>query len=504
MNHLSPLWIGIFFLVPIVLLTWFRTHFPVPNPYPLIRDTSIKTFQQYLNNGSYTSEDLVRTFLARISEVNNKLHAVAEINPDAINVARHPDRDRHISGPRSELHGIPILIKDIVSTHGMNNTAGLYCLIGSKTKQESSLIARLRKAGAIILGKANTSEWGNNRSFSGNSSNGRSAWDGQTYGVYTNIQDPCGSSSGSATSMALGLSVATIGVEFLEGRITCPAMKSNIVSIKPTAHLVPKDNVLIAQLRGAIGPMTLIVMDTAQMSAIMAGKSDADPYTKDIPLKKIPDYVAACKQDALHGMDGEYTISPQGIYGPAGYAADMAGYLSGLETNPMRIQNIFDMISCTKSDPSEEYSSRDIGNFEKAAAPPAVNSAEVQSARKLVLSLAREGGIDGALDSAKANALILPSIICSDIPGFAGYPTITVPMEYMPDDTPVVKNPRGDLVDEAPNIPFGLCFIGRAWSEEKLVGLAYAFEQLTKVGSERRPIILPKAELRDIVKNRNT
>lgn len=113
----------------------------------------------------------------------------------------------------SELHGIPILVKDTISAHAMNNTAGSYCLVGSTTKKESSLIARLRKAGAIILGKANTSEWGNNRSSGGNSSNGWSAWGGQTYGVYTNAQDPCGSSSGSATSMALGLAVATIGVE---------------------------------------------------------------------------------------------------------------------------------------------------------------------------------------------------------------------------------------------------------------------------------------------------
>jgi len=486
--------------------------------------------------------------LARISEVNDKLHAVAEINPDVINIARQLDQERRVSGPRSELHGIPILIKDTISAHGMNNTAGSYCLVGSKTKKESSLIARLRKAGAIILGKANTSEWGNNRSSGGNSSNGWSAWGGQTYGVYANAQDPCGSSSGSATSMALGLAVATIGVEGV-GSITCPAMKSNIVSIKPTAHLVPKDNVLITQLRGATGPMALTVKDAAKMLTFMAGKSDADPYTKEIPFKIIPDYVAVCNEDALRGSrlgiprnglrnpigkdfnmeaimetfektllllkengativdnanypkwDEMYTVSPQGIYGPAEYAADVAGYFSGLEKNPMGIHNISDMISCTKSDPREEYPSRDIGNFERVAAAFAVNSPEAQSAKKHVLFLAREGGIDGALDYAKADALILPSIICSDIPGFAGYPTITVPMGYMPDDTPIVKNPRGDLIDEAPNVPFGLCFIGRAWSEEKLVGLAYAFEQLTKVGSERKPIILPKTELKDIVK----
>jgi amidase len=113
----------------------------------------------------------------------------------------------------SELHGIPILVKDTISAHGMNNTSGSYCLAGSRTKEESSLIARLRKAGAIILGKANASQWGNNRSSGDNASNGWSSWGGQTYGVYTAGQDPCGSSSSSATSMAMGLAVVTIGAE---------------------------------------------------------------------------------------------------------------------------------------------------------------------------------------------------------------------------------------------------------------------------------------------------
>lgn len=111
------------------------------------------------------------------------------------------------------LHGIPILIKDTISAHGTNNTAGSYCLVGAKPKNEASLVTRLREAGAIILGKANTSEWGNGRSSGDNASNGWSSWGGQTYGVYSDTQDPCGSSSGSATSMALGLAAVTIGVE---------------------------------------------------------------------------------------------------------------------------------------------------------------------------------------------------------------------------------------------------------------------------------------------------
>jgi amidase len=119
----------------------------------------------------------------------------------------------------SKFHGIPILVKDSVSVHGMNNTAGSYCLVGSKTKTESSLIRRLRKAGAIILGKDNMSEWGNSRSSAQTASNGWSAWGGQTYGVYHVEQDPCGSSSGSAVSMALGPAAAAVGVEVSKVRL---------------------------------------------------------------------------------------------------------------------------------------------------------------------------------------------------------------------------------------------------------------------------------------------
>lgn len=278
-------------------------------------------------------------------------------------------------------------------------------------------------------------------------------------------------------------------------------MKSNLVSIKPTSKLVPKDNVIITHLRGSVGPMALRLKDAAITLSQMAGTNDADPFTKDLPFKKIPDYAAACKPGALRGSrigiprnglknpigetinmkaimeafektilllekngatiidnanyqnwDEVYTDSPQGIFGPAEYASDMAKYFSGLAENPMRIHDIHDMIACTKSHPREEYPSRNIAVWEKSAAAPNIDSPEVQAAKKHMLFLG-EGGIDGALNASKADAFILPSVICSDIPGLVGYPTITVPMGYLPKDTPVTRNPRGDLIDEAPHIP---------------------------------------------------
>lgn len=150
--------------------------------------------------------------------------------------------------------------------------------------------------------------------------------------------------------------------------------------------------------------------------------------------------------------DEVYSIEPQPIVGPAEYKTDLAEYFDSLSINPYNIHSINDLITCTKSHPKEEFPLRNIAFWEKVKDAPNFNSPEITAAFKHMWSLGAEGGIDGALDAAKADALILPSVICSDIPGLAGYPTITVPMGYLPNDTPITKNLRLDLVDEALNV----------------------------------------------------
>lgn len=166
-----------------------------------------------LDHGTLTSEILVDTYLSRIAETNPTFHTVIELNQAALEDARKLDQERKEKGARSKLHGIPILVKDSISVKDMDNTAGSVCLAGSRAKKESSVITRLRAAGAIILGKANMSEWGNGRSSSKTASNGWSAVGNQTYGIYHLQQDPCGSSSGSAVAVALGLAAGAVGVE---------------------------------------------------------------------------------------------------------------------------------------------------------------------------------------------------------------------------------------------------------------------------------------------------
>lgn len=448
-----------------------------------------------------TSENLVLTYLARIDETNPTYHAVTEVNQHALQEARELDRELQKTGPRSRLHGIPILVKDSLSVDGLQNTAGSKCLVGATTK-ESSVITRLRKAGAIILGKSNMSEWGNCRSSVQTASNGWSATGNQTLGIYHARQDPCGSSSGSAVAVALGLSAAAVGVETV-GSITCPAMRSNLVSIKTTSGLVARDNVIVAQSRGSVGPITHSVKDSAIMLSIMAGPNADDPLSTKIPFEEIPDYAASCTPGSLRGSrlaiprnailnpiardmntvpvieifnsflqqlnDAGATIidpvnytaydqvnskdAPQSIFGPAEYKRDTEDYLKSLETNPRNIQTMEDLIACTKELDSEEYPSRDVAVLEAARDADEFESPRVTAAWEKMQYLGGPGGIDGVLDSAGADAIIYPSVCSSDVPGLVGYPVVCVPLGFMPKNTPIQTNSRGDLISEGPGIP---------------------------------------------------
>ncbi|KAJ5687403.1 hypothetical protein N7536_010022 [Penicillium majusculum] len=279
----------LFLLLPILIGTLVtRRTTSAPDCLPL-HDQSIQTLQDFLQNGTLTSEELVQIYLHRIEESTAAFHPVAEINPRALEIARQLDVERRVSGPRSPLHGLPVLVKDSISAHGMNNTAGSLCLVGSKTHKEASVISRFRNAGAIILGKANMSQWGNSRSSPKSQSNGWSAWGGQTLGAFYPNQDPRGSSSGSAVAMSLDLASFTVGVETV-GSMICPASRNNVVGIKTTSGLVARDNVIVTKMRGSIGPFAKTIRDAAIALSVMAGKSPEDPTSQEIPFESIPDY----------------------------------------------------------------------------------------------------------------------------------------------------------------------------------------------------------------------
>ncbi|KAH8901079.1 amidase signature enzyme [Thozetella sp. PMI_491] len=264
---------------------------------------TLKDLTGGLESGCFTSVDLVKAYLARIDEVNDRLHAVIVTNPDAVDIATALDADRasgHIRGP---LHGIPILVKDNIATFDkMDNTAGSYALVGAKVPRDSPTVAKLRAGGAVLLGKTNLSQWAAYRAS--NSTWGWSSVGGQTYGPYYTNQDPYGSSSGSGVASGIGLAFASLGTE-THGSIVMPSNRGNVVGIKPTVGLTSRDLVVPISLhQDTVGPIAHNVRDAATILSVIAGTDEHDNYTSAIPNEGVlPDYIrAATRCPNLRGV----------------------------------------------------------------------------------------------------------------------------------------------------------------------------------------------------------
>lgn len=432
----------------------------------------------------------------------------------------------------------------------MNNTAGSWSLVGAKVPRDATVAAKLRAAGAILLGKTNLSQWANYRSS--NSSNGWSAQGGQTYGAYYPGQDPSGSSSGSGVAASLGLAFGTLGTE-TDGSIVSPSQLNNVVGIKPTLGLTSRSLVIpISEHQDTVGPMARTVKDAAYILQAIAGPDQYDNYTSAIPWASnssnasTPDYIAACTFGALKGKRigiprnaiGTRTNSTAAIFNAfeaaiqvliaagativdntnyTAYASylnstaedtvlsgdfkpNLAAYLSQLTYNPNNVTNLADVTNFTKSFPAEEYPSRDTAIFDASLALNFTNTDYTfWSAYQYNQYLGGAGGLLGALSTYNLDAVVVPTRSASGISAIIGAPIVTVPLGALPEGTPVRTNARGNLNATAPNIPFGLSFVGERWSEERLIGMAYAFEQRTMVRRRVTPYIVPTVELRDVV-----
>lgn len=510
--------------------------------FPQLLDATLDELQQGLDSHRFTSVDLTKAYLARIREVNEQLHAVNEINPDALEIAAQLDQSR-ADGNLGPLHGIPVLIKDNIATDDkMNNTAGSYALLGAKVPEDSTIAAKLRKAGAIILGKANLSQWANYRSL--NTSSGWTAIGGQAIGPYFPGQDPSGSSSGSGVSSAIGLAWACLGSE-TAGSIVSPAEENNLVGIKPSVGLTSRYLVIpISQHQDTVGPMARTVKDAAHLLTAIAGKDKNDNYTADIPFDKIPDYVGACKTTGLKGkrigvpgdliknsgypaplltkfreairilkangatvdervvMPGlDYVDKPNGVVLGVDFVSDLPNlYLSKLTSNPNNINSVKDLLAYTQKDPREDYPERDTGLWEQGLDYGYDNtSPQFQEQYQAQVQYGGQEGLNGALKNGSFDALFMPADIAAGVASYLGNPIITVPSGVYPEDTPVTLNSFGNLNATAPNRPFGFAFTGVRFSEESLIGMAYAFEQKTLVRKTIHPIVVPKTELKDVV-----
>jgi amidase len=488
----------------------------------------------------------LQAYTARILEVNTTLNMVVEINPDAVSIAASLDAERADGASRGPLHGIPILIKNNIATADkMQNTAGSYALLGATVPRDSGMAAKLRQAGAIILGKTNLSQWSSFRSS--NTSNGWSAYGGQTYGAYFPGQDPSGSSSGSGVASSLGLALASLGTE-TSGSILSPCDVNNLACVKPTVGLTSRALVVpISEHQDTVGPMARTIKDAAYLLAAIAGEDPNDNYTSAIPFHTIPDYVGACNLSALHGKrigvarnvlvvsnetypiidafnaaislmqaagaiiveNTNFTgyeelasISLAGIVLLADFITDLPKeYLSKLTTNPTGAESVADVRNFTQRTPVEEYPDRNTAAWDEALDTYGFGNTDPRfwAAYQTGLGLAGPLGLTGALQNYSLDAVILPTFFAPLVPAVLGNPVVTVPLGFYPENTTVTTNQRGDLNATSPNLPFGLSFLGPKFSEELLIGLAYAFEQRTMVRQKVLPYLQPTTELAQVV-----
>ncbi|GJC84362.1 putative amidase ARB_02965 [Colletotrichum liriopes] len=518
-------------------------------PFPPLLDATLDDLSQGLESGLFTSVDLVNAYVARIRETKETLNAVTEVNPDAVFIAASLDLIRQQGGPLlGPLHGIPVLIKDNIATaDNMNNTAGSYALVGARVPEDSTVAAKLRRAGAIILGKAHMSQWADYRST--NSSAGWSTYGGQTRGAYYPDQDPSGSSSGSGVASSVGLAWASLGTETF-GSITLPCDVNNLAGIKPTVGLTSRYLVVpISEHQDTVGPMARTVKDAAHLLAAIVGPDSNDNYTSAIPFERTPNYAAACVEsglegkrlgiprhlleDRLVGPNANYSISVfdsaidvlksagavivDDIYLPGYSFLDIANltstvlgadalvnlpdYFSKLAFNPYNITSVSELQNWTQNDPREEWPEKNTEIWEKTLSDGIQNTDpvfwEYYSRNQY---LAGPQSYAGALRNYSLDAIVLPTQFVLATAAVLGTPVVTVPFGRHPDNTTIVKNGVGNLNLVAPNLPFGIGFAGAPFSEETLISIAYAFEQKTQARTRIRPYIQPKTELGDVVR----
>lgn len=496
---------------------------PAPSPasasFEFI-ERSVADLQQQLASGATTAARLTRAYLDRIGSVDRGpggLASVIELNPAAEALAIASDAERRSGRVRGLLHGIPVLLKDNIETaDGMATSAGSMALAGHRARRDAGVAARLRAAGAVILGKTNLSEWANFRSTK--SSSGWSARGGQTRNPYALDRNPCGSSSGSGAATSANLCAASIGTE-TDGSIVCPSSANGLVGIKPTVGLVSRAGIIpISHSQDTAGPMTRTVADAAAVLTAIAGADPRDVATADA-ARHAADYTKALDPNALKGArlgvgrkffgrdarvdriieealgamkaSGaelvDVGLSPGTEYGDAEYEVLLYEFKSDLNAF---LKTVDPTLGAASLEALIEFNRRNAGRempffgqeiFELSQGKGGLDSPDYVKARETCLRLSRAEGIDRALANGgkRLDAIVAPTgapawltdhvngdsfggVSSSQPPAVSGYPAITVPAGAI----------RG--------LPVGVTFLAGPLSESRLVGLAYAFEQTTR------------------------
>ena len=508
-----------------------RTAEAVPVPTFEFDEATVADLQKRMAAGQLTARRVTEAYLSRIAALDRQgpeLGSVIETNPEALAIADTLDAERRVKGPRGPLHGIPVLVKDNVGTADrMTTTAGSLALEGSTPPRDSGVAARLREAGAVILGKANLSEWANFRSS--RSVSGWSARGGQCRNPYALDRNPCGSSSGSGVAVSANLAPLAVGTE-TDGSIVCPATTCGIVGIKPTVGLVSRAGIVpISHTQDTAGPMARTVADAAALLTALAGVDPRDVATAD-GKGRVSDYTGVLDPDGLRGARigvarnlagfhpdtdrlfdeavaemkrrGAEVVDPADVPNVKElgdpelevmlfeFKADLEAYLASLGPKA-RVKTLADAIAFNERNREREmpYFGQEL--FLKAQEKGPLTTPAYLDALQKCGRLSRKEGLDAILDQHRLDALVAPTgapaWVIDPVSGdhfvggnstpaaVAGYPHISVPMGFVF------------------GLPVGLSFIGRAWSEATLVRLAFAFEQATR--HRRPPRFLRTADL---------
>ncbi len=480
---------------------------------------TLSQLQRGMETGELTSAQITEAYWERIGELDRqgpRVNSLIELNPEAMDLARALDQERRSQGARGPLHGIPVLVKDNLDTGDrMQTTAGSLALVGPPAPRDAFVVERLRAAGAVLLGKTNLSEWANFRSA--NSISGWSARGGLTRNPYALDRSAAGSSTGSAAAVSANFAAVAVGTE-TDGSIVAPATYCGIVGLKPTLGWVSRSGIIpIAASQDTAGPMTRTVTDAALLLSAIAAVDPRDAATNAPGRPATANFQEFLRPEALRGarigvardffrphrkMDpviaaalealrsaGAVLVDPvrfpdRGNIGEAEFEVMLYEFKAGLNAYlatrgpELRVKSLADVIAFNEREAARELRLFDQDILLRAAAKGSLNDDAYREARKTCLRRARTEGIDAVMDEHRLDALVAPTggpahLLdpvngdrwqggSSSLAAVAGYPNITVPC--------------GTVV----GLPVGLSFFGRAWSDARLLGFAFAFEQATR------------------------
>jgi amidase len=480
-----------------------------------LEEITVDQLQERYENGNLTASQVTRAYLDRIEDIDRNgpgLNAILTVNPNALEIADSLDQERQNGTVRGPLHGAPIILKDNIDTYDMPTTAGSRFMEGSVPTKDAFITQKLREAGAIILAKANLSEWANfHSSFS---SSGWSGLGGQVNNPYDITRNPCGSSAGSGVAASANLATLTIGTE-TNGSIVCPSNANGIVGLKPTVGIWSRSGIIpISHTTDSAGPMVRTVRDAAVLLGALTGLDPNDDKTDASEEYIHQDYTQFLNEDGLEGkrigfytqpMDNHFRvdtlmnqtiakleelgaevieidqISETNIGGDA-FQVLLYEFKDGLNKyfeslgDDAPVSSIEELAELTRNNP-EETEKFDRNLILMAAEKGNLDSEEYREALDNMLLHSRDEGIDKVMDENNLDAFVSPtgspawktdltlgdnfSLSSSSPSARAGYPIITVPMGQLD------------------GLPLGVSFFGRAWSEPVLLEIAYAYEQAT-------------------------